>query len=835
MTASRITRIAGVAVLCALALVAQPALGEAAGAATVAPRTAPTLTTSGTTGLQPGTPVQFAVTGATPGATLVAVECTLQALKIFENACDNRRDTVVFAGVDGMAQGSFIPTPAIKTAAGPADCTTTSCVFAVAEIAPSLASSVVGVDGLSFASGVTASSPPGPSSGPPAPTSVPSSVTPSGPIIGVGTPDSLTLAAGIAPDISTPDAVTGPNLPVGNLPAPGTPVSGQGVVELTLAAPGTSWSNVSDRSVVVDVSVDGGPTQQIVCFAGASAFTYAGFTGPLTTGLHTVTVAVDGALSNTGGAAPTVQVVSAQLSVVTPSNPWYDAVAYAPVVYGRADTAQNDTPLLTYAVQGQGGTTGTQSLSYTTIWTKEAQGTAFVPWLEWGQWGRMTDITGTVSLDVSSSGAVSNPMYNWCGCQTGYPENESSLQEVSVPFAGAYADGTHAIVRNASGNDYQLDSGTTAFRMQQVPVPGPAAGATRASVMDAHPWTYLVSAQECSRWYTNGSTDPFSPQLGDSRQYAIVDLKATTSGVGALGVALQLSGSSQWYLSDFGSGFPLHAGGHGRTAVKLPLGWESRQITGLRVLEYPSAPAPSVSGLAVTVLGLTANFTMYQPAVPPPQVVVASVAPQTPTVSTMSPTTGPATGGTAVTLTGANFGTSSAVSFGSASAASVDVVSPTELIAVAPPGFGAADVVVTGALGSSPATAATRYSYGAGGYWLVAADGGIFAFGDAAFHGSMGGTHLNQPIVGMAATPDGKGYWLVAADGGIFAFGDAAFHGSMGGTHLNQPIVGMAATPDGKGYWLVAADGGIFSFGDAPFGGSMGGAHLNQPIVGMAA
>jgi hypothetical protein len=38
------------------------------------------------------------------------------------------------------------------------------------------------------------------------------------------------------------------------------------------------------------------------------------------------------------------------------------------------------------------------------------------------------------------------------------------------------------------------------------------------------------------------------------------------------------------------------------------------------------------------------------------------------------------------------------------------------------------------------------------------------------------------------------GYWLVGSDGGIFSFGDATFDGSMGGTHLNQPIVGMAAS-----------------------------------------
>jgi len=66
---------------------------------------------------------------------------------------------------------------------------------------------------------------------------------------------------------------------------------------------------------------------------------------------------------------------------------------------------------------------------------------------------------------------------------------------------------------------------------------------------------------------------------------------------------------------------------------------------------------------------------------------------------------------------------------------------------------------------------------------------------------------------------DGGGYWLTAADGGVFAFGDAAFHGSMGGRALSAPVVGMAADPSSGGYWLVGADGGIFSF-DAPFYGA---------------
>ncbi len=121
-----------------------------------------------------------------------------------------------------------------------------------------------------------------------------------------------------------------------------------------------------------------------------------------------------------------------------------------------------------------------------------------------------------------------------------------------------------------------------------------------------------------------------------------------------------------------------------------------------------------------------------------------------------------------------------------------------------------------------------------GGYWIAGTNGGVFTYGNAGFHGSMGAAHLAAPIVGMASTPDGQGYWLAGADGGIFTFGNAPFYGSAGGSHLNAPVVGMAAMPDASGYWLVASDGGVFSYGGAGFHGSMGGKALNAPVVGMA-
>jgi hypothetical protein len=126
------------------------------------------------------------------------------------------------------------------------------------------------------------------------------------------------------------------------------------------------------------------------------------------------------------------------------------------------------------------------------------------------------------------------------------------------------------------------------------------------------------------------------------------------------------------------------------------------------------------------------------------------------------------------------------------------------------------------------------------GYWMVSSDGAVYAFGDAPYEGSLPGLHVTptKPIVGMAATPDGRGYWLVAADGSIYAFGDAPYLGSLPGLHVTptQPITGIAVTQDGKGYWMVGADGAIYAFGDAPYSGSLPGlgVRVSKPIIGMA-
>jgi hypothetical protein len=210
-----------------------------------------------------------------------------------------------------------------------------------------------------------------------------------------------------------------------------------------------------------------------------------------------------------------------------------------------------------------------------------------------------------------------------------------------------------------------------------------------------------------------------------------------------------------------------------------------------------------------------------------------------PTLISISAHSGPTAGGTTVTATGTRFDpTTTTVFFGGVAGSVRQWVDESHVVVAAPAHpAGGVDVTVGDAFGRSNALPGA-FTYVAPpkrtGYWQVAADGGIFSFGDARFRGSTGAMHLNQPIVGMAATPSGNGYWLVASDGGIFAFGDAAFHGSTSAMPLNRPMVGISSSSSGGGYWLVADDGGIFAFGDARFLGSTGGLRLSRPVVGMS-
>ncbi|HTA33621.1 MAG TPA: IPT/TIG domain-containing protein [Solirubrobacteraceae bacterium] len=86
--------------------------------------------------------------------------------------------------------------------------------------------------------------------------------------------------------------------------------------------------------------------------------------------------------------------------------------------------------------------------------------------------------------------------------------------------------------------------------------------------------------------------------------------------------------------------------------------------------------------------------------------------PQPPTVTKVTPKSGPTTGGTTVTITGANFTAPATVEFGGVSATEVTVNSATSLTAISPAeAKGAVDVTVTTSVGTSAVGKKDRFKY----------------------------------------------------------------------------------------------------------------------------
>ncbi|MBF6296968.1 IPT/TIG domain-containing protein [Nocardia amamiensis] len=153
-----------------------------------------------------------------------------------------------------------------------------------------------------------------------------------------------------------------------------------------------------------------------------------------------------------------------------------------------------------------------------------------------------------------------------------------------------------------------------------------------------------------------------------------------------------------------------------------------------------------------------------------------------PAIVSISPSTGPVTGGVLVTLTGTGFTGTTAVNFGATPATFFIALSDTSIIALAPPGTGTVPVTVTTAAGTSagvsftyvPAPTLTSISPATGpvtGGTTVTLTGTGFTGATAVFFGILPATSftVNSPTQITAVTPAGLGTVpvTVATPGGI--------------------------------------------------------------------
>ncbi len=196
----------------------------------------------------------------------------------------------------------------------------------------------------------------------------------------------------------------------------------------------------------------------------------------------------------------------------------------------------------------------------------------------------------------------------------------------------------------------------------------------------------LDPADDCTFWYTTGylKTDGSFNWSTRIASFKFANCSAgpppTVSGVSPIsgpsagGTAITITGTN------FAAGAAVTVGGTAAAGVSV--------VSATQITATTPAHAAGAADVIVTVGGQSSATN--------PSDVFTYVAAAPPTVSSVSPTSGPSTGGASVTITGANFQSGATVSFGGSALTSVAVVNATTITGTTPShAAGAVDVVVS--------------------------------------------------------------------------------------------------------------------------------------------
>ena len=204
-------------------------------------------------------------------------------------------------------------------------------------------------------------------------------------------------------------------------------------------------------------------------------------------------------------------------------------------------------------------------------------------------------------------------------------------------------------------------------------------------------------------------TGAFDDEVGEEPASLTVELNGPTAGTGysQLNVngAVQL-GSTQLETDQLGNDCTLNAS----------LGFTPTKGEQFTIVQSTAPVVGTFQGLpegASLTIGNT-SFTISYAGGGGDDIVLTAGTPAVaapPTVTGLSPSSGPAAGGTSVTITGTGFTGATAVDFGSTAATDVVVVNDTTITANSPAGSGVADVSVTTPVGTSATLPADQFTY----------------------------------------------------------------------------------------------------------------------------
>ncbi len=285
------------------------------------------------------------------------------------------------------------------------------------------------------------------------------------------------------------------------------------------------------------------------------------------------------------------------------------------------------------------------------------------------------------------------------------PYTNGSFGSVST-ITGGGLSGPQGVAVDAGGNVFFVDTGNN--QIDEVPRSGSTYGSTVILPSLVFSGPQGIAADSAGNLYIVDATprvakldisDPPSltfPSTNDGSTSATQSVTITDNGNATLVVAAETASSPFTRLS---TGGPF-------TDCLLTASLATGARCSLSLAFDPTSPQNgTVTGTAV----LTDNHLNVPGATQ--TLNLSGTAVGLPAVTGISPSLGPAAGGTQVTLTGSRFTGATAVSFGTNPATNVTVVSDTSITATSPAGSGTVDVAVTTGVGTSLTTSADHFLY----------------------------------------------------------------------------------------------------------------------------
>jgi hypothetical protein len=337
------------------------------------------------------------------------------------------------------------------------------------------------------------------------------------------------------------------------------------LLDLTAAAPGTSWSEKGKEAAVARILVDGRYQQDVILFAGSHPFTYSLMLGHLAPGTHSLRIEHN--RKQSAADATSLEIKEAKISAVDRSSAEYQALSLAPILYARPNTIGrfSDVPLIMwYELERSPSIT---TLRYSVILTNEDGGTQTNALM--ARWGRTTDIEWIYEVQINAQGQPVSGIFQ-------------GKDHRNRPFRGKRESG-HPIFMVATDNNMVSDHGQSQMRFALRPIPFDLSRASREEVMFRHPWIYQIMAAELQREGKINESSRVGQQIGDPRHYLYIEAGSEQQGT-ALSFAVKLKGDRKWYTSNLGLNyFKVDRSGYFQTTVRLPAGTTIDRIEKLAV------------------------------------------------------------------------------------------------------------------------------------------------------------------------------------------------------------------------------------------------------------